>query len=127
MARHNTTGKIGEEIARNYLIEKGYAIIEQNAHIGHYELDIVASKGNRIIFIEVKTRNSDTDFDPLEALNAKKIKYLCRAANSYVQAYDIPHQVQFDVITVMINGFGSAQEIKIEHYPDAFLPPLNAK
>ncbi len=124
MATHNNTGKIGEKLAREYLIEHGYAITDTNAHIGHYELDIVAMKDSRIIFIEVKTRTMLTDSDPLDAIDKNKIKRLCRAANAYVRANNIVHEVQFDVITVRLQNEQSTENARIEHYPDAFLPPL---
>ena len=71
MARHNDLGAWGESIAREYLITRGYTIIEHDKRMGHYEIDIIALKGNRIIFIEVKTRLAGS-FDPLEAITTKK-------------------------------------------------------
>lgn len=120
MARHNDTGAWGENVAREFLIGKGYAIVDTNVHLGHNELDIVAMLGDRIVFVEVKTRLND-DFDPLEAIDRKKILHLSRAADAYVRAYNIPHEVQFDVIVV--TGAPDT-EPHITHYPDAFMPPL---
>lgn len=124
MAIHNQIGKTGEKLACEYLIENGYTIADTNARIGHYELDIVAMKDSRIIFVEVKTRTMLTDSDPLDAIDNNKIKRLCRAANAYVRAHNVPHEVQFDVITVRLPDEQFDDEAEIEHYPDAFLPPL---
>lgn len=123
MAQHNSLGKWGEEMAREFLIGKGYAIVDQNVKLGHNELDIVAMHGDRMVFVEVKTR-SDEAFDPVDALDDKKLRHLCRAAESYVLAYDIPHEVQLDVIIVMGSPETGAQ---IEHYPDSIIPPLTAR
>lgn len=123
MAQHNSLGKWGEEMAREFLIGKGYAIVDQNVKLGHNELDIVAMHGDRMVFVEVKTR-SDGAFDPVDALDSKKLRHLCRAAESYVRTYDIPHEVQLDVIIVM----GSPETgARIEHYPDSIIPPLTAR
>jgi len=122
MAQHNEIGHWGENIACETLTSKGYAIRERNFHIGHYELDIIAMNGNRIVFIEVKTR-SNHNSDPLEAIDNKKITRMVRAANAYVIAYNIPHEVQFDIITIC----GTPDDYILEHIPDAFAAPLSCR
>ena len=122
MAQHNTTGAWGEELDCEKLITLGYAICERNMRIGHYELDIIAMKGNRIVFVEVKTRTNPNS-DPLEAIDSKKIARMTRAANAYVIAYDIPHEVQFDIIAIS----GTPDNYTLEHIPDAFTAPLTTR
>lgn len=122
MAKHNETGSQGERLAREFLLKQGYSIIETNVRVGNYEIDFVATHGSKIIFVEVKTRTGDQS-DPFEAIDQKKITRLCRAAEVYIQTYDIPHDPQFDVITINIPE-NPANEATIEHYPDAFRPPL---
>lgn len=56
MADHNDFGAWGERIAREYLITKGYTIIDYDTRKGFFEIDIIALKDNRIVFVEVKTR-----------------------------------------------------------------------
>lgn len=120
MARHNETGAWGEEMAREYLIGKGYTIVDTNHRVGHKELDIVATKGERIVFVEVKTRSSGIE-DPTSAVDRKKIRRLCMAADSFLRTYNIRHVPQFDVITIT----GSREKgYELEHIPDAFMPPL---
>ena len=119
MARHNETGKWGEDVSADYLAAKGYAIAERNWRSGHYEIDIVAYKNARIVFVEVKTRTRDYD-DPIEAVDRQKALRLIRAANVYIEAKDINHEMQFDLIAVN----GSPDDYRIEHIPDAFESPL---
>lgn len=122
MARHNEIGKWGEDLAVELLVTKGYAIAERNWHSGNKEIDIVAFKDNFIVFVEVKTRG--TDFvDPVSAVDRKRIMRMVSAANSFVCSYNIPHDVRFDIITV-IGSPEAPQDAKIEHIEDAFLPPL---
>lgn len=121
MARHNELGKEGERIAREYLISNGYTIIDIDTRKGHYELDIVATRGDRIIFTEVKSRTMGSQ-DPIDAITPNKIRKICRAADSFVRNYGFPHEVQFDVITVVVAPDGN---YKLEHIPDAFYPPIN--
>lgn len=120
MAKHNEIGAWGESLARDLLITKGYAIVGTNISIGKNELDIVAMKDDRIVFVEVKTRSDDFD-DPLNALDTAKIRHLTRAADSYVRAYNIPQEIQFDVIVVIGTPEG---EHTITHYADAFRAPI---
>lgn len=122
MAQHNITGQWGEDLACEILIKKGYTIRERNLRIGHYEIDIIAMKGNRIIFVEVKTR-TNTDSDPLDAIDNKKILRMTRAANSYITTFDIPQEPQFDIITII----GNPYDYTTEHIPDAFTAPLTSR
>ncbi len=120
MAEHNITGEWGEQVAREYLAAHGYAIMDSNIHVGHKEIDIVAFKGTTIAFVEVKTRRR-TDYDPADAVDARKISRLCRAADSFIRSRNILHEPRFDVIAIT----GIPENYTVEHYPDAFLPPLS--
>lgn len=120
MARSNEIGVWGEGVARDYLRGKGYTVVNQNVHVGHKELDIIAMKGDRIVFVEVKTRSTDFT-DPLDAVDEKKIRRITRAADSFIRAYNIRHEPQFDIITIIGTADGG---YSLEHYEDAFLPPL---
>ena len=120
MARHNEIGAWGEEMARDYLRRNGYTVFDSNTRVGHKEIDIIATKDNIIAFIEVKTRSTAFK-DPADAVDAKKIRRIAKAADSFMQTFDIKHEPQFDIITII----GTPQsEFKLTHYPDAFMPPL---
>lgn len=120
MAKHNALGSWGEDTAAEHLTKLGYAIVERNLKIGTYEIDIIATKGNIIAFVEVKTRSNDDD-DPLEAIDRKRINRMARAADIYIRSREIEFEPQFDIIA--INGT-DRNNCKLVHYPDAFLPPL---
>jgi putative endonuclease len=87
--------------------------------MGHLEIDIIAMKGNRIIFAEVKTR-SDMESDPLDAVTPRKISHMVSSAKVYLEINDLHHEVQFDLFAIN----GSPENYKIEHVADAFEPPL---
>lgn len=117
MARHNETGRQGEELAAEYLIKKGYTIRDTNWRWMKYELDIVCEYQGRIVVVEVKTRTSDY-VDPIAAVTKAKIARTVRAANVYLQLFALPHEVQFDVVAVTMHD----GKVEIEHIPDAFYP-----
>lgn len=71
MARHNELGKWGEEQVVEKLILDGYTIAERNWRMNHLEIDIVATRGEDIVFVEVKTRE-DGHSNPLDAITPKK-------------------------------------------------------
>ncbi|MDE6495111.1 MAG: YraN family protein [Duncaniella sp.] len=121
MARHNELGAWGEKVAREYLLTQGYAIGGENTRIGNYEIDFIAMKDDRIVFVEVKTRSTDY-VDPLEAVDSRKRARLVRAADEYIRSMNIRLEPQFDIITVV----GSPEKYEIEHFPDAFFPPLRS-
>lgn len=121
MAEHNDLGAWGEDIAMEYMVQLGYAIVERNFRVGKYELDIIATKDDTIAFVEVKTRIDDF-IDPVDAITEQKMKNMSRAAESYLRTRDIIANPQMDVITV-VGSPESSYELK--HYPDAFPPILS--
>ena len=115
MAKHNQTGKTGEELAAEYLIARGYIIRDIN-----WKNDIVAYKDRTLIVVEVKTRSSDLFGHPEDAVNTRKIRHIIDATDAYIQKYDLPFEVRFDIISIV----KKENEYEIEHIPDAFYPPL---
>ena len=102
MSKASELGIIGEELAANMLAQKGYTILHKNwnLHKG-YELDIVAMKDNVVVFSEVKTRKSESLQKPEEAVNARKIQHIIKAANFYIKYYHIDAVIRFDIIAIV--------------------------
>ena len=116
MAEHNELGKLGEELATEYLLKNGYAILGTNWVFQKAEIDILAQKENTLAVVEVKTR-STTDFGlPQDFVKPKKIQLLVKAVNAYVTENDLDLEVRFDIIAISKKG----QEFVIEHLTDAF-------
>ena len=116
MAKHNDLGNEGERIARQYLSEQGYLILESNWKYGHLEADIIAYKDERIVFVEVKTRATDLYGEPEEFVDLKKRRAYIALANAYVLQKDRHEEVRFDIIAVIINSQGS----KVHHLEGAY-------
>lgn len=119
MAQHNTLGKWGEEIVVEHLVREGYAIVERNWRSGHHEIDVIASKGDMIVFVEVKTRR-ERDINPLDAMTKSKIRFLVNAANAYLRGCRVPLRPRFDVAAVS----GEPHDFRLRYIEDAFYPPL---
>lgn len=116
MADHNDLGKLGEEMAVEFLQKNGYEILETNWTFQKAEIDIIAKKENTLAIIEVKTRSS-LDFGlPQDFVKPKKIQLLVKAVNEYVISNDLDTVVRFDIIAVHKEG----KNFEIEHLMDAF-------
>lgn len=108
---HNTSsrgeaGLSGEDAACQYLEQKGYQILRRNFRTYVGEIDIIASKGPTLSFIEVKTRSSEQFGKPREAVTFGKQKKIRRSAETYLvmtkRINNIP-DLSFDVIEVIRN------------------------
>lgn len=117
MASHNELGKIGEEIAVQYLLKTGYKILRRNFYFDKAEIDIIAQKEeDTVVIIEVKTRNSDYFGDPQSFVTPRKIKLLVKAANEYVVSNNLEAEVRFDIIAILKNN----KQETLEHFENAF-------
>lgn len=117
MAQHNDLGKKGEKLAIEYLIKKGYEIVETNYRFLKAEVDVIAKKKNVLIGVEVKTRSTNEFGNPQDFVNPQKIKLLVTAINNYVIEKDLDTEVRFDIIAIV----KIKDNYKIEHIKDAFL------
>lgn len=116
MAEHNELGKLGEELAVEFLQKEGYEILETNWVFHKAEVDIIAKKENILAIVEVKTRSS-LDFGlPQDFVKPKKIQLLVKAVNEYVVTKDLDIEVRFDIIAIHKEG----KTFAIEHLIDAF-------
>lgn len=101
IAPHLLLGRIGEELAANYLVKNGFYILERNWRSKYgYEIDIIAFKDNILHFVEVKTRRSSF-VDPLSAIDSKKASHLCRGAYLYKKYKRFNYETFIDSIRII--------------------------
>lgn len=117
MANHNDFGKLAEELAENFLVEKNYKILAKNYRYLKAEIDIIAQFENQIVIVEVKARATDAFMLPQEAINKKKIRLIVSAANEFLETNNIELETRFDVISVLPNEKG---KLEITHIENAF-------
>ncbi|MBL1215088.1 MAG: YraN family protein [Ignavibacteriae bacterium] len=113
-----TIGKIGEDLAEEYLLNKGYKILQRNYRYGHGEIDIIAKDKNILVFIEVKTRNN-LEFGPPElAVTKNKQRQIRKIAESYLYEKEIKEtDCRIDVIAILLI---KNQDPQINHIVNAF-------
>jgi len=109
MAEHHILGKLGEKLAVDFLLKKGYDILEQNYRYQKAEIDIIAQHGQTLVVIEVKTRSTPDFGDPQDFVKPKKIQLLVKGINNYIIENDLDVEVRFDIIGIIgINYFDTA-------------------
>lgn len=115
-------GFFGERAAAFYLQLRGYRIRERNFRCSYGEIDLIAERGNQLVFVEVKTRRSDEYGTPAEAVGYRKQKKITTVAQYYLLAYPEDKEIRFDVVEVCVRstGRGGFRVKKINHLPDAF-------
>ncbi len=120
MAEHNELGKSGEDYACEYLINKGFSILEKNWRHHKDEVDIIATHEDFLVIIEVKTRRTLYFGEPQFFVNKKKQAFMIRAANAYILTKNIHLEARFDIVSVILNS----NRVSIKHIEDAFYPTL---
>jgi putative endonuclease len=116
MSNNTELGREGENVAAEYLAGKGYAILERNFRRGRTEIDLVAAKGDLLVFVEVKTRRTAEYGWPEEAVSEQKADNIRSAAESYMELHDWNADVRYDIIAIVNEG----EKPQIEHLEDAF-------
>lgn len=111
-------GARGERLAARYLWLRGYTILERNLRLGKNEIDLLARKGDTVVFVEVKTRLRSEASAPEDSVGPTKQQHIRNAARVYLAKQETPGTYyRFDVISVVVPDTGKAQ---ITHFPDAF-------
>jgi putative endonuclease len=80
-----TLGTLGENLAVGHLLERGYVVLERNYRCRDGEVDIVARDGDRLAFVEVRARRTQTYGTPEESVTLRKQERLACVARNYLQ------------------------------------------
>jgi putative endonuclease len=111
-ARRAEVGRVGEQIASEYLVRKGYKVIEHNFRRPWGEIDIIAEKAGVVRFVEVKTvtrqylhdvSRENNNYRPEEQVHPWKLRKIARTAEMYMNASKDPREYQIDVVGVFMD------------------------
>lgn len=111
-------GQWGEEVAAQYLREKGYRVLASDWRSKHRDIDLVCADGGTIVFVEVKTRSSNSNLStPEDAIDAEKMHNLRAAFYHYLREHRwMDHPFRFDIVSVI--GHLGDEEPAIKHWID---------
>ena len=119
MANHNNTGHLGEKMAAEYLLKRGFNILHKNWRHSHWEVDVIASLNDTLHFIEVKTRRTNKFGFPEDDVTKKKMENLINASEEYLLLHPEWKQIQFDILSISILKNQPAEYFFIE---DVYIP-----
>lgn len=109
VAQHNFVGKIGEDIAKEYLEKQGYKILEQNYRTKYAEIDLVAEKSEglfsvkKLVFVEVRTKVGENFGSPEDTLNKQKLWKVLQNAKSYSAFKNWQGPARIDAVCIVLN------------------------
>jgi len=110
-------GEIAETIAVSFLSKQGYTILEKNFRFGRGEIDIIARDGDVLVFVEVKSKQSDAEGRPEDEVDQRKQTQVRRIAEGYLHIHgirDVP--CRCDVVAIV----GDERSHVLRYYKDAF-------
>ena len=111
--------KIGESAAAEYLKAHGYLILAQNYRFHRGEIDLIVQQGDRIVFVEVKTRRSLKFGLPQYAVTLKKQRQISKIALAYLQRQNLMDApCRFDVIAIQLSP--QFKVLRLEQIQSAF-------
>jgi putative endonuclease len=121
MTEDHALGRQGEDIAQRFLQRAGIIVVDRNYRLasGAGEVDLVGWEGDTLVFVEVKSRQTDEHGSPDRAIGLQKQASLIRTARQYARQAEVPwHKVRFDVVNVVFATTPPA----ITHFRDVFGP-----
>lgn len=121
MSVKHTRGKFGEDYTAEYLVNKGFVILDRNFRRKGGELDIVALDKNELVIVEVKTRKFGSLTDGIEAITKTKMKNIISAAQKYIDEKDIKFcGMRFDAAELVVTTDEIPSVLEFNYYEDAF-------
>jgi len=109
--RRQRIGRWGEQIAADYLVNKGFRLLGRNVRTPYGEIDLLCQRESQIVFVEVKTRTSNTFGYPEDSVTPRKQAHMLSSAEHYLQEHEIDNDWQCDVIAVEGSPGGKAPRI----------------
>lgn len=109
-------GNEGEALAAQFLIDKGYQLLERNYRFKRSEIDLIVQKNNCLVFVEVKLRTSIAFGYPEEFVSAKKAAKIMEGAEQYIYQTNWSGNIRYDIVAIHQQN-GQTELVQIE---DAF-------
>ena len=115
---NNELGEVGEDLAVDHIRQMGYSILARNYRFKKGEVDIICRNLNELVFVEVKTRQTNAFGEPYIAVSRVKQRQIIAVANQFIKENDLDLEVRFDVISIVHNSF----KTDMQHISSAFIP-----
>ncbi len=107
-------GKLGEKLAAEHLVKRGFTIRHTNFRCAQGEIDIVAERDGWLVFFEVRARSGSDFGSPEESVTLSKRQRLVAVAEAYRQDHvDVPANWRIDVVAVEVDYRGKLQRLEV--------------
>jgi putative endonuclease len=107
-------GQLGEQMAADRLTGLGYQIVERNYRCPAGEIDLVARRDDRWVFVEVRTRRGDRFGSPEESVTPRKRLHLLASAQHYLQDHDgLDSDWRIDAVAIVLSLGGQVKRIDV--------------
>jgi putative endonuclease len=112
--RRRRFGDFGERVAASHLEAKGYRILERNWSTREGEIDLIASRGSDLIFVEVRSRRGGlTMGTPEESITGRKATHVRAAALAYAQQHpEAPPNLRIDAVVIELDAKGRVMRVE---------------
>lgn len=111
------SGDRGEALVASHLELQGFVILVRNARVGRLEIDLVARRGDLLVFCEVRSRQQASFLNPVETIDRAKVARIRRAAAMWLAEHpQNAHQIRFDAASVVFDR----DPPRLEYYESAF-------
>jgi len=118
-SKNLATARLGEDLARKYLQNKGYRVIEQNYQTRYAEIDLIARHKGILVFVEVRTKTDERFGRPEETINRNKINKLIKNAQGYMLRKRYDQRYRIDAICIVLDD--NRKPTRIDHYKNITL------
>lgn len=126
MSYADEIGKIGEQMTADYLKSQGYIITRRNFRSDFGEIDIVAEVPDTVVFVEVKTRNTDSPVFPADAVDPAKQYKIAKTARIFLDKAYIFGKYRFDIAEVTYKkDCDGTPHFSLNYIKNAFYADLN--
>lgn len=120
MSENILLGQKGEDITASFLRKKGFIIFKRNFRSRFGEIDIIAEKGDLILFVEVKTRFENAMVSPVQAVDFVKQNRIKQTAKFFVSKTYLDYRYRFDVAEITVINQDGKHKYKLNYIKDAF-------
>lgn len=115
MGKNKELGQEGEQVAAEYLKKNGWHILESNYRYSRSEIDLIASKNDLLVFVEVKARTNVKYGMPEDFVDEKKAENIIKGAEHYIREINWQGNIRFDIISII-----KKETMDLRHIEDAF-------
>ena len=116
----HTFGRFGEDLAARFLERSGWSVVARNYRFGRKEVDLIATRGDVLAFIEVKSRTGTEYGHPIESITRRKRGEIMEVARAWLRKHPQRGKIlRFDAVAVHSTLRGPP---RVEHFEDAWRP-----